>query len=395
MKLNRLRQHTFWNSFASNIAGPFVGFNVTSSGAAAILVGYVSAIGTLASAVTQLVGGRMVDRSGRRVATAALFSTVTGLLWMGASFYQEPTFLAVAFTAITLAAGFYAAGYTAILGEASEEKGRGRFLGSFAQLTSAGALVALVLTTALTAFYQSYSLLYFLSGALFLVSAFFLRGQGEQEVRGPAELESAKRIRQFYALTAVYGLFWGFAWPLFTITLVKVVNMDLFQYSLSQAIAVGATVAFQPLVGRLVDRDRAGAVFWGRMGLVIYPLVYMAFGAAWEVYLVNIVSGVTNALLNIAFVAYLYDISPAGRRGRYNAEFNMVTGVTTMAGSLAAGVALSAISTPDTLWVSLAYLYVIAAVGRGAAALLTLKVLRGTARVPGAEGSLVAGGKLK
>ncbi len=51
--------------------------------------------------------------------------------------------------------------------------------------------------------------------------------------------------------------------------------------------------------------------------------------------------------------------------------------------------------TPDTLWVSLAYLYVIAAVGRGAAALLTLKVLRGATRVSVAEGGLVAGGKLK
>jgi len=150
--------------------------------------------------------------------------------------------------------------------------------------------------------------------------------------------------------------------------------MNLFEYSLSQVIAIASTIAFQALIGRLVDRDRKKAVFWGRMGLVVYPLAYMVFGAPWQIYAINVFSGITNALLNIAFAAYLYDISPAGQRGRYSAEFNLITGVSTMAGSLIAGYALSLISTPGTLWISLAYLYVVAAVGRGAAALLHLKL---------------------
>jgi hypothetical protein len=45
-----------------------------------------------------------------------------------------------------------------------------------------------------------------------------------------------------------------------------------------------------------------------------------------------------------------------------------------MAGSLISGYALSVISTTTTLWVSLAYLYVVAAVGRGAAALLHFRL---------------------
>jgi MFS family permease len=100
----------------------------------------------------------------------------------------------------------------------------------------------------------------------------------------------------------------------------------------------------------------------------------MFFGAAWEVYVINIFSGFTTAIFNVAFVAYLYDISPTGHRGRYSAEFNLVTGASTMAGSLLAALLLSIISTPGTLWISLAYLYVIAAVGRGVAALLHLRL---------------------
>jgi MFS family permease len=372
---NRLKLHAFWNSLANNVASPFVGFNVTASGASDILIGYVQAISTLASAVSQLVGGSIADRTGKRVAITVLFSLVTGFLWVGSAFFQAPTFLAISFTAITLAVGFYSAGWTSVVGEASEGKERGSFLSSFARLTSAGALIALVLTTGITAFYPSYTLLYLVSGAFFVLSAVILRGQKEQAVEKKAlSGEEAADLRKYYVVTGFYGVFWGFAWPLFTITTVKIVKMSLFEYSFSQVIAVASTVAFQPLIGRLVDRDRRRGVFWGRMGLVAYPLAYMVVSAPWHLYLVNIFSGVTNALLNVAFVAYLYDISPAGHRGKYSAEFNLVTGISTMAGSLTAAYALTVLSTGTSLWLSLAYLYVIAAVGRGAAAFLHLKL---------------------
>ncbi len=335
----------------------------------------MGAISTLASAATQLIGGRIADRSGRRVAIAGLFSIVAGVLWVGTAAFESPTILAVFFTAITLVLGVYAAGWTAILGEGSEGRGKGAFLGSFARLTSAGALGGLVLTTALAAFTPSYTPLYFASGVLFLLSAAVLKGQKEQKVEKTAMTgEGAALLRRYYLVTGVYGLFWGFAWPLFTITVVKIVKMSLFEYGVSQIIALGATVAFQPLVGRLVDRDRRKWVFWGRMGLVVYPVVYTFFSAAWQVYAINIFSGFTNALLNIAFAAYLYDISPKGQRGRRSAEFNLVTGVSTMIGSLAAGLALSALNGPYSLWSSLAYLYVIATVGRAAAAWLHLRL---------------------
>jgi MFS family permease len=375
LKRDRLKLHTFWNSLANNIASPFVGFNVTASGASDLLIGYVQAISTLASAVSQLIGGRIADRTGKRVAITVLFSVVTGVLWVGTAFNQDTTLLAISFTAITLAIGFYSAGWTSVVGEASEGREKGAFLSSYAQLTSAGALIALVLTTIITAFYASYATLYLLSGAFFVLSGIILRGKKEQPVeRNTISGVGNANLRKYYAVSGVYGLFWGFAWPLFTITLVKIVKMDLFQFSLSQVIGVGATIAFQPLVGRFVDRDRKRGVFWGRMGLVAYPLCYMLFSAPWQVYLVNVFSGITNALLNIAFVAYLYDISPAGQRGRYSAEFNLITGISTMAGSLVAASTLTILSAQNTLWLSLAYLYIIAAVGRAAAAFLHLKL---------------------
>jgi MFS family permease len=375
LKLDWLGLHAFWNSFASNVASPFVTFNVTASGASDLLISYVSTIGTLASGVTQLIGGWVADRTGKRVAIAGAFSIVAGILWLGTAEFQTPAYLALFFTAITLVQGVYAAGWTAILGEGSEGRGRGVYLGGYARITSAGALAGLVLTTVISSVNPSFTILYIVSGVLFIVSAGMLRGQREQRVeKAPMTSSGSSSLRRYYTVSGIYGLFWGFAWPLFTITLVKVVHMNLFQYSFAQVIGLVATVALQPLVGRLVDRDRRRWVFWGRMSLVIYPITYMFFSAAWQVYAVNIVAGFTNSLLNIAFVAYLYDLAPAGQRGRVSAEFNLVTGASTMAGSLISGYTLSIISTPDTLWVSLAYLYVIAAVGRAVAALLHLRL---------------------
>ena len=379
--MDRLKLHAFWNSLANNVATPFIGFNVTVSGASAILIGYVQAIGSLASAVTQLLGGRIADRSGKRVAIAMVFSVVTGALWFGSALNQSPEFLAVSFTAITLALGFYAAGWTSLVGEASEGRARGYFLGTFARVIYFGALVALLLTTALTAYYPSPAALYLLAGGFFVFSALILVGQKDQMVeKKPISTDGSASLRKYYVATGVYGLFWGFAWPLFTITTVNIVHANLFQYSLAQVIAVASTIGFQPVIGRFVDRSRRRGVFWGRMGLVVYPVIYMFMSAPWQLYVLNIFSGVTNAFLNVAFVAYLYDIAPAGQRGRYNAEYNLVTGVTTMIGSVSAGFALVYLTVWNSLWLSLAYLYVISAVGRAAGAILHLKLPYGPKR---------------
>ena len=373
-KIDRLKLHTFLNSLANNIASPFVGFDVTSSGAAEILIGYVTGISNLASGISQLVGGRLADRTGRRVAITIIFSIITGALWIASAFLSSPILLAATFTAITLAIGFYTAGWTTVVGEASEEKTRGSYLSSFWQLANIGGLVALVATT-IAAIFTSFATFYLVSGLVFILSGLVLRGRKEQAVEkkvisGPENVG----LRKYYLISGFYGLFWGFAWPLFTITLVKIVKMDLFEYSLSQMILIGATVAFQPLMGRLVDRNRRQGVFWGRMGLVIYPIAYTFFSAAWQVYIVNVISGLTSALLNVAFVAYLYDISPSGQRGRYTAEFGLVTGAATFAGSLISAYALSILHVQYSLWWSLAFLYAIAAGGRAVAALLHLKL---------------------
>jgi MFS family permease len=181
-------------------------------------------------------------------------------------------------------------------------------------------------------------------------------------------------MMKYYGVNAVYGLFWGFAWPLFTITTVKIVKMSLVEYAFAQFIAVASTIVFQAVVGRMVDRNRRRSVFLGRLGLVVYTVGYIFFTQAWEIYAINLFSGFTNALINVAFSAYLYDLAPVGRRGRYIAEFNLVTGVATMAGSLAAAYLLTIMSASMSLWLALAYLYVVATIGRLAAALLHLKL---------------------
>jgi hypothetical protein len=50
-EIRQAQVHAFWNSFASNVASPFVAFNVTAAGANAVLIGYVQSVGSLVSGV--------------------------------------------------------------------------------------------------------------------------------------------------------------------------------------------------------------------------------------------------------------------------------------------------------------------------------------------------------
>jgi MFS family permease len=371
----RLKLHALVNSFANNIASPFVSFNVTASGGSDLLIGYVQAINTLASGVAQLVGGRIVDRFGGRLKLALVMSVIMGLIWLEATVFQGTNALAVSYTAITIGLGFYLAGWNSFLGEATTQEGRGSFLSAFARIASWGSLAALVLTTAITFVTPSYTALFLVSGIAFIASSLFLRGQQEIPVQKQVMSKfGSDLMMKYYGVNAVYGLFWGFAWPLFTITTVKIVKMSLVEYAFAQFIAVASTIVFQAVVGRMVDRNRRRSVFLGRLGLVVYTVGYIFFTQAWEIYAINLFSGFTNALINVAFSAYLYDLAPVGRRGRYIAEFNLVTGVATMAGSLAAAYLLTIMSASMSLWLALAYLYVVATIGRLAAALLHLKL---------------------
>ena len=375
MDTYRLKIHALVNSFANNIAGPFVSFNVTAAGGSDLLIGYVQAINTLASGVAQLVGGRLVDRFGRRLKLALVMSVVMGLIWIESAVFQGTNALALSYTAITIGLGFYLAGWNSFLGEATTHEGRGSFLSTFARIASWGSLAALTLTTAVTFVTPSYTALFIISGVAFIASAFFLRSQ--QEIPVQKEILSrfgAELMMKYYGVNAIYGLFWGFAWPLFTITTVKIVRMSLVEYAFAQFVAVASTIAFQALVGRMVDRNRRQSIFLGRLGLVAFTVCYIFFTQPWEIYAINVFSGFTTALFNVAFSAYLYDLAPVGTRGRYIAEFNLVTGVATMAGSLASAYLLTIMSAGMSLWLALAYLYVVATIGRLAAALLHLKL---------------------
>jgi MFS family permease len=258
MTLLRLRLHALVNSLANSIASPFISFNVTASGGSDLLIGYVQSINTLASGVAQLVGGRMVDRFGGRLRLAMILSVVVGLLWLESAAFPGTNALAISYTGITVALGFYLSGWNSFLGEATGMDGRSSFLAVFARLASWGSLIALIVTTAITFVVPSYTILFLFSGFAFVASSLFLRGQREVPVQSePMSRYGSARMTTYYWVTAVYGLFWGFAWPLFTITTVKIVNMSLVEYAFSNVIAVGSTIAFQALVGRMGPEQKA------------------------------------------------------------------------------------------------------------------------------------------
>jgi len=143
-----------------------------------------------------------------------VLSVVVGLLSVESAVFQGTTALAISYTGITLALGFYLAGWNSFLGEATSSDGRGSYLAAFARLAAWGSLAALLLTTAVTFAIPSYTILFLVSGVAFVLSSVFLRGQREAPVqREQMSSYGSAMMTRYYLVTSIYGLFWGFAGP--------------------------------------------------------------------------------------------------------------------------------------------------------------------------------------
>lgn len=133
------------------------GYGVTWLGASNLLTGYAQSISSLASGITQLLGGRLTDKWSKRVAVATISNAIIGVMWIVAAIFSSPLSLVFSYIAIALASGFYTAGWSSLIGKTSEGKGRGSFLARYAMVDNVASLVALVATTMMIAINPSFS----------------------------------------------------------------------------------------------------------------------------------------------------------------------------------------------------------------------------------------------
>jgi MFS family permease len=371
--LRKIKTHALINSTANNFANPYFGYVAASVSNSNIFVGYIQGLGIFSS-IAQLFTGNLVDKKNNRIRLILLSNSLIAFLCISLYYAKDPLTLALLLTSLAAIQGIYGGAWNALIGELSEASNRGRFLSSFAFIATLGSIIAIFITIPLTYLFNSFIPAFIVAGILFLVSAMVLLNIPEIKIaRQKLELTRLKIIRDYYIVNFIFGIFWGFAWPLFTITQVRVLKMQPYEYAIAQALHAFSTLLFQPIAGKMVDKNRRLSLFTGKFGLIVYPIVFYFASSPIHIYLLNAFTGIIPALINVAYTAYLYDLVPHGYRGKFSAEFNLIHSLSIMIGSLSSTYLVDHLSERMDLVSALGVGYLIATIGRASTAILYLR----------------------
>ncbi len=167
--------------------------------------------------------------------------------------------------------------------------------------------------------------------------------------------------------------------PFFTVYLVQNLGASAFMVGITSIASSLAALLVQRRLGTLADR-------WGarRMQLIsgmlipIVPVLWVFAHAAWNVILINFLSGALWGAYNLASFNYLLALIPEDERARFSAVYQIVVMLSLSVGAAVGGLLVTNLGYPVIFWGS--------GIGRLAAALL---FARFAAAPAGASGEAV------
>jgi MFS family permease len=372
---------------SDNIVITYLTMFVLALGATRGQIGILSALSSLSAALLLFPGAMLVERFGRRKSITVAFGGVGArlmllLLALVPLFVSGPAavYVAMAFSVSRDALSNLAnPAWVALSADIVPLAWRGRY---FASRNIAMSIGAMITTFAVGAFitqigsgYIGYELALGLAFALGLVSTYSFSRLREPKIVTPPpagreslsdllrNLRSHPEFLTFCAVTAVWNISLNIAGPFFTPYMVEELKASALEIGfLSVVTSLAGLPAFR-LFGNLADR-------WGPRrvqfitGLIIplVPWLWMLSRQPWHLIPINVASGFLWAGYNLAAFNLLLTLTPAARRARYSALYQIVVTI-----SLALGAALGSIVA--TQWGYFAVFFV-SGVGRLVAALL-------------------------
>ncbi len=185
-------------------------------------------------------------------------------------------------------------------------------------------------------------------------------------------LRSNRKLTRFLLINTLFAIVWSFAWPLFPLAQVYLLNMNVEQLAIVNVISGVSTLVLQRFVGRWFDRNRKLVMFLGRFLLVTFPLSYALANNVYVIYLANTVAGFTNSVSNVAYISFVYDNSEDRRTAV--SLYNLFYGVGTLIGSLISGALVTVVANYVGLKDSVRYMLLGDAAARALTATLYMSV---------------------
>jgi len=189
-------------------------------------------------------------------------------------------------------------------------------------------------------------------------------------------LKENRNFRTLVLFNLTHSFFMSMAWPLFPMTIVRIVKSDMLQVAYMSIISGSVSLFMRRYVGRLTDRaGRKPLIVLGRVGVAVYSLVYAFATEVYHIYIADFVSGIIAVSAEIAIFAYILDITTEEQRGASVAVHNTLMGISTFFGSILGGYLVVffgqiGLNPDDALKAS----YIVSSLGRFLGGLLFLRV---------------------
>lgn len=152
---------------------------------------------------------------------------------------------------------------------------------------------------------------------------------------------------KFVIIYSLFGLSMSFVWPVNPIVQVNYLQMEFYQIAILSSAFIIVMSLVQVLSGKLGDRFGRKPVFiFGALVLVFYPasMVPAIVTGNW-LWLIaaNVFAGFGTGSFFVTLNALTLDLAPEELMGAYSGIREMIFGIATFAGSLAAGFIVDAL----------------------------------------------------
>jgi len=386
-------------NFGKGMADPYVPYLAYEIGASIAELGWLQAFMNLFPAVMQVPWGKLSDFFGRRIPFLIVGGVSSFMLYffmVGALSAWQLIFL----VAIQMFIGsMMIPAWSALVGDVTTVKDRGTVMSRFFVAATLAYIIGTVIGGAIIpksgSVLQRFALPFFLAGFAGIFGSVVLYEVMEKKRRMYAspktlfkfglksfifisDLKENVHFRNLIVLNSTFNFLMSIIWPILIFTYVQVLHASAWEIGIITITSVGATLFFQTKVGRLLDLiGPMPLILISRFSFVFYPVVLAFATAVWHVYLLNLALGAATAMANVAFFAYILDVSPEEKRGEYFAVYNTLIGIATFVGSVIGGylaLFFKHYYGEANLVVALGVVYAISAFGRAAGSLWFLKL---------------------
>lgn len=386
------------NALGTGMINPFVGpYAVKELGASSSEMGWFQSMSNMSNNVMQVFWGRLSDRLGRRIPFIVLGGLIVAFLWVPMLFMRSARQLVMLISLQALLGSMAVPAWTALIGDLVPFSRLGRFNATINLWASVGSILATmasgVIMTAVGGSVRNQIIIPIaIATACGLSSSVVMVYIKTEKTRKDGTKVKKAFIKDLYDVfkiaekssdfvkycicSAVFNFFMSIAWPLFSITQVKVLKASMLEIALLSVIQGIFTIIFIGWAGRLADSvGRKPLLIFVRFSYVSVPLAY-AFSP--NIYILMIIGafwGAVAAFEQASVTTYLIDVSPEMHRGSFTAFYNLLIGAVTFFGSLIGGYLSDFTVGVYSLVLGLQIVYVISAIGRciGAATYFRLR----------------------